>query len=148
MRMHSKTLFILDRVGRRLLLLTSTDGVVVCLLTLASALHARSIGSPPGSGQPATPLAGGADVRASSFSIGMAHMGNNHGRLPVNQSMAAASRSPFDLAILQSGREQNVKALQLVHKTTTSRRRHASSEKKRFRQPFLDVLVVMELSNA
>ncbi|XP_066383966.1 polyol transporter 5-like [Miscanthus floridulus] len=73
----SKTLFILvatfflDRVGRRPLLLTSAGGMVVSLVTLASALHA--IDRLP-EGQ-ATPLAGVSIAAVltfvASFSIGM-----------------------------------------------------------------------------
>ncbi|PUZ42377.1 hypothetical protein GQ55_9G577500 [Panicum hallii var. hallii] len=73
-----KTLFILvatfflDRVGRRPLLLTSAGGMVVSLVTLASALHA--IDRLP-AGQQATPLAGvsiaAVLVFVGSFSIGM-----------------------------------------------------------------------------
>nr|CAB3501727.1 unnamed protein product [Digitaria exilis] len=74
----SKTLFILvatfflDRVGRRPLLLTSAGGMVVSLVTLASALHA--IDHLP-SGKPVTPLAGVSIAAVltfvASFSIGM-----------------------------------------------------------------------------
>jgi hypothetical protein len=73
----SKTLFILvatfflDRVGRRPLLLTSAGGMVVSLVTLASALHAIDR-LPEGH---ATPLAGVSIAAVltfvASFSIGM-----------------------------------------------------------------------------
>lgn len=73
----SKTLFILvatfllDRVGRRPLLLTSAGGMVASLLTLASALHV--IGRADGG---ATPALSGVSIASvltfvASFSIGM-----------------------------------------------------------------------------